>query len=85
MIYFNVKINANSGKTKFYFELNLSPMKILAVLFSTATAMIGYHIHNSIFWSIMDFIFSVLAWVKWLICQEVNLTIIKETFSFFLS
>jgi hypothetical protein len=25
-----------------------------------------------------------LAWCKWLICQQVNLSIIKETFSFFL-
>jgi len=56
---------------------------LLWVIFDIATAMIGYRIHGSIFWSIMDFIFSPLAWIKWFIFQEVNLTIIKETFSFF--
>ena len=58
--------------------------KFLYTLLSIATAIIGYHIHNSIFWAIMDFIFTPLAWIKWLICQEVNLTIIKESFAFFL-
>jgi hypothetical protein len=32
----------------------------------------------------LDFIFWPIAWCKWLICQQVNLTIIKATFSFFL-
>jgi hypothetical protein len=53
---------------------------ILALL----TAMIGYQIHNSFFWAIMDFFFMPFAWIKWLIMHEVNITIIKETFSFFL-
>lgn len=50
---------------------------------SIATAMVGYKIHNSIGWAIMDFIFFPIAWIKWLICREVNTSIIKETFSFF--
>ena len=50
-----------------------------------ATAMIGYTIHSSVFWSIMDFFFMPFAWCKWLICHEVNLTIIKKTFEFFLT
>jgi hypothetical protein len=54
------------------------------LLIGLITAMIGHTIHNSIFWSIIDFIFWPIAWVKWLIMQEVNLSIIKETFSFFL-
>lgn len=49
------------------------------------TAMIGYQIHHSIFWSIVDFFFAPLAWAKWLIMHQVNLTLIKGTFSFFLS
>ena len=52
---------------------------IIAVL----VAMIGYHIHGSGFWTLMDFLFWPLAIVKWLICQELTLTVIKETFSFF--
>jgi hypothetical protein len=49
-----------------------------------ATAMIGYQIHGSVFWAIMDFLFMPFAWAKWLVLQEVNLTIIKSTFEFFL-
>ena len=54
------------------------------LLFAVVTAMIGYHIHDSIFWSIMDFLFPIFTWIKWLIFHDVNLSIIKETFSFFL-
>ena len=53
-------------------------------LIGIATAMIGHTIHHSLFWSIMDFLFTPFAWAKWLICQEVTLTIIKHTFDFFL-
>ena len=52
-------------------------------LAATITAMIGYQIHKDFFWAIIDFLIYPFAWLKWLICQEVNLTIIKETFSFF--
>lgn len=54
------------------------------LLIGLVTAMIGHNIHSSTFWSIMDFIFWPFAWVKWLIMQEVNMSIIKETFNFFL-
>ena len=56
----------------------------IAFLIAAATAMIGYHIHGDVFWAVMDFFFTPLAWLKWLICQQVNLTIIKDTFAFFL-
>lgn len=58
--------------------------QFLYLILTIATAMIGYTIHNSIFWSIVDFFFMPIAWIKWMICQEVNMTIIKETFAFFL-
>lgn len=48
------------------------------------TAMIGYTIHSNLFWSIVDFVFVPIVWAKWLICHEVNLTVIKTTFDFFL-
>lgn len=57
---------------------------LIYVIFDVCTAMIGHTIHHSVFWSVMDFFFSPIAWIKWLICQEVNMTIIRETFSFFL-
>jgi hypothetical protein len=53
-------------------------------LLGIPTAIIGYAIHHSIFWSVMDFIFLPLAWIKWLICQEVSVSVIKSAFSFFL-
>lgn len=58
--------------------------QFLYLIVCVATAMIGYHIHNSLGWAIMDFLFTPIAWVKWLICHDVNLTIIRETFTFFL-
>ena len=52
---------------------------------SIITGMVGYTINGgSTFWGIVDFIFSPLPWIKWIVCQEVNLTILKETFSWFL-
>ena len=57
---------------------------------SVATGMIGYdvnvinlHSNFPLFWSIMDFFFAPFAWMKWLICQEVTLNLIKNTFHFF--
>lgn len=58
-------------------------MRLLYAIFAVLTAVIGYHIHGSIFWTIIDFFFSPLAWLKWLICHEVNITILKGIFSFF--
>ena len=57
--------------------------ELLYLLLCLSTSMIGYTIHGSIFWSIMDWVFMPIAWGKWLILQEVNLSIIKDTFSFF--
>lgn len=58
--------------------------QLLYLLTCIATAMVGYTIHNSITWSIIDFIFTPLALIKWVICHEINLTIINETFNFLL-
>lgn len=59
--------------------------RLIAILIAIATAIIGHHIHGSFFWSIVDFLFWPIAWIKWLICQEVSISIIKESFAFFLS
>ena len=56
---------------------------IITTIFGWITAFIGYEIHGSVFWSIMDFLFWPFAWVKWLIYHEVNTSVIKETFSWF--
>ena len=54
------------------------------LLLCAITSMIGYHIHGSIGWAIIDWLFMPIAWVKWLICHQINATVIKETFSFLL-
>ena len=49
------------------------------------TIVIGYTINKSVIWAILNGIFWPITWVKWLICKDVNMTIIKESFSFFLT
>jgi len=52
--------------------------RLIYTILCVCTAIIGYRIHGSIFWSIIDFIFMPIAWIKWLICQEVNITLINR-------
>ncbi len=56
------------------------PYLIVGVL----TAIIAKQINNSIFWVVVDLFFWPFAWIKWLICHDVNLTIIKAAFAWFL-
>ena len=56
---------------------------LLYIIFDTLTAMIGYTIHGSIFWSIIDFFFAPIAWIKWLILHEVTMNVIRNTFTWF--
>lgn len=56
--------------------------KLLLLLFKISICMIGYTIHGSIFWSIMDFIFSPIALIKWLVCHEITFAIIQQSFLF---
>lgn len=58
-------------------------MKLLYTIVCICTAMIGYTIHHDLFYSVLDFIFTPFVWAKWLILHQVNLSIIKQTFSFF--
>ena len=65
-----------------YVQSSLS--RFIYLILALATAIIGKHIHGSLFWAIVDFFFAPIAWFKWLICQEVNLTTIRESFAWFL-
>ena len=58
---------------------------LVYILYSVAAAMVGYQIHHSIFWSIVDFVFPIFATAKWLICHQVTASVIKATFSFLAS
>jgi len=71
-------------KLKYTFSPFTNPiMKFLYSIFCLLTAMVGYHIHGSIFWSIMDFFFTPLAILKWILYEQINITIIHQTFEFF--
>ena len=59
-------------------------ISFINIFLSAITAMIGHIIHGSIFWTIIDFIFPIFAWIKWIIMKEVSMKIIREIFSFFL-
>lgn len=56
---------------------------IFSFLGGVATAMVGYTIHGSIFWSIVDFFFVPIVWIKWFACREINWAIIQQTFPWF--
>lgn len=56
---------------------------LLYTIACACTAMIGYSIHKSILWSIVDFILCPFVWIKWMIYKEVTLDIIKKTFEWF--
>ena len=66
-------------RTPFGFVNGLGTL-IIALL----TSNIGYAIHKSVGWAIADFFFFPLAWLKWIILREVNLTIIKSAFDWFM-
>lgn len=68
----NKKIDDNSLTGIFY------------MIFCLLIAMIGYNIHKSVFWSIIDFFFAPLVLCKWIIYHEISLSIIEQTFSWFL-
>ncbi len=56
---------------------------IIYMVFAICTGIIGKHIHGSIFWAIIDWLFAPIVWFKWLICEEVTLNIVKHSFDFF--
>jgi hypothetical protein len=56
--------------------------------FNLATAyivgVVGYHLNNhSLTWGIVDALFYPIAIIKWLICGELSMSLIKESFPFF--
>lgn len=68
-----------------HYHYSSSIGKFLYFLVCTATAMIGYQIHHSVFYSILNFIFAPLSWLVWLVCHDVNMTIIHKAFDFLFS
>lgn len=56
---------------------------VLYMFIAVIVAMIGYTIHGSLLWSIVNYLFWPIAIVKWLICHELTLAVIKQTFAWF--
>lgn len=57
----------------------------IGFLGAVITATIGQSIHHSFWWGIVDFFCWPLVWAKWIICRDVNLTLIRDCFSWFLN
>ena len=58
--------------------------ELMYTMFCLATAMLGYYRHGSVFWAIVDFVLAPLVWCKWLLFHQINVSIIKNTFAFFM-
>lgn len=56
---------------------------VLYMFIAVIVTMIGYTIHGSLLWSIVNYLFWPIAIVKWLICHELTLAVIKQTFAWF--
>lgn len=58
-------------------------MLILYFLFALFISNLGYYIHGSLFWSIIDFVFWPLVLLKWCWYREITVTVIQQCFSWF--
>jgi len=57
--------------------------QLVYLAFAIFTAIVGKHINGSVFWAIIDFFFAPFVWVKWMLCEQVSLSIINHSFDFF--
>ena len=48
------------------------------------TSIIGYEIHQSVFYGIMNLLFWPFTWAYWLLTKGVSISLIKQAFEFFL-
>jgi hypothetical protein len=56
---------------------------LLYLVFNCFIAMCGYTIHGSVFWCIIDWIFSPIVLIYWLVTHQLTSAVIKATFSWF--
>ena len=57
---------------------------LVHTLLVVLTGMVAWTITDSIIWTLLDALFFPVAWAKWLICHDVNMTVLHRTFDFFL-
>lgn len=58
--------------------------ELLYVIFCICTSIVGIQIHHNAFYAIINFILVPISWLYCVICHDVNMTVIREAFSFFL-
>lgn len=51
---------------------------------SIGTTLIGQTMHGSFWWGFVDFFLWPLVWIKWILFREITLSIIKESFNWFI-
>ena len=54
------------------------------LIIATGSFMVGYTIHGTVFYSILNFFFWPISLIYWLVTKQINLTVIKSTFGFLL-
>lgn len=60
-------------------------MKTSYLIFGVLVAMVCYQMHHDILLAIIYLIFWPIPLIKWLICKQLTLTLIKATFGFLLT
>ncbi len=55
------------------------------LIFCVLTGMVAHRLYHDVLISIISGIFWPIAWIKWLICHEVTLSVLKYTFNWFLN
>lgn len=75
----------SQNKTKVMKISVADPLKIIYLIIAIFTSMVGYEIHHNVFYAIINFIFWPISWIYWLVCHDVNISVIKSAFGFFLT
>ena len=60
------------------------PTGVFNIVTAYIVGVIGYTLNdNSIFWGIIDALFYPIALIKWIVYEQLTLSLIKESFPFF--
>jgi shikimate 5-dehydrogenase len=59
-------------------------LKTLYLILCILTAMVGYTIHHNVGYAVLNFIFAPISIAYWLVTHQINISVLRETFSFFL-
>lgn len=57
--------------------------EVLYLIFCVLTGMIAHKLYHDVLIAIICALFAPIAWIKWLICHDVTLAVLKATFNWF--